>query len=298
MESIRCDLCDSNEPVAFATDNGYRLVRCGQCGLLYVNPRPSPEEIETIYQEWRCGGQTIATGRSQKIDAAAHRWSARRRLTRLLEHVAPPARLLEIGCGGGWFLQAAQEAGFEVEGIELSGELATHAHEMTGARVAGDSAEALDREPQSLGVVCHFNVLSHLRAPSRVFEMTARALRPGGWLYVLTGNRAELRSRDDGAFPGSDWGTPQHLFHYSETTLRRLLEKTGFEPVAIHRSPVLLNRLTPAYLRTCSRRWAGTVVKGLLWYVPPLRWALRAAVPLVFPQRLKIQDLEVVARRR
>jgi len=298
METIACDLCGADEPVAFGRDNGYDLVRCGRCGLLYVNPRPTREETEAIYSRWRIGRREVSTGRSQKRDEQAHRWTAARRLERLLRYARPPGRLLEIGCGGGWFLAAAREAGFEVEGVELSPDLAEWAERATGARVTRRSAEEMEFEPGSFDVVCHFNVLSHLRRPKKAFENIGRILKPGGLVFFLTGNRGELAHLDEGRFPGSDWGTPQHLFHFSEATIRLLLEKTGFETLAVHRSPALLDRLTPAYLRTASRRPAGALAKALLWYLPPLRWSLRAAVRLAFPGMLKIQNLQVVARKR
>lgn len=297
METIACDLCGADQPRPFATDNGYQLVRCGCCGLIYVNPRPTRDEITGLYRHWQIGDQKITIGRSQRKDAAAHKWRARQRLARVLEYASPPGRLLEIGCGGGWFLQAAARAGFEVEGLELSPDLATLARERAGARIIRARAEEANLGGETYDVVCHFYVLSHLLSPTRAFETTHRALKPGGWLFFLTGNRAELQSIDDGRFPGSDWGTPQHLFHFSEPTIRQLLDKTGFELVAIRRTPVLLDRLTAGYLRTSSRRWAGMLLKAALWYAPPLRWTLRALIPLLFPSRLRIQNLDVVARK-
>ena len=45
MIDVTCYQCGSNESRAYAEENGFRLVKCDRCGLLYVSPRPSDAEI-------------------------------------------------------------------------------------------------------------------------------------------------------------------------------------------------------------------------------------------------------------
>src|SRR5438034_6444187 len=58
METVLCDLCKSNENdllirqrdlLLAVTDEEFRIVRCRQCGLVYLNPRPSSDLIGTYY---------------------------------------------------------------------------------------------------------------------------------------------------------------------------------------------------------------------------------------------------------
>ena len=50
MESVSCYNCGTADSVDFATENGYILRKCTQCGLLYVNPRPDVAEIEQAHK--------------------------------------------------------------------------------------------------------------------------------------------------------------------------------------------------------------------------------------------------------
>jgi len=49
MEYVNCNLCGSNEYKLFKEINGYRLVKCKRCGLVYLNPRPTQQEMKDKY---------------------------------------------------------------------------------------------------------------------------------------------------------------------------------------------------------------------------------------------------------
>ena len=46
LEEVPCLLCKSTPWTDYDTENGYRLVKCSDCGLLFTNPRPSSSEID------------------------------------------------------------------------------------------------------------------------------------------------------------------------------------------------------------------------------------------------------------
>ena len=45
LQKTNCLNCDANDFQLFDTENGFNLVKCNKCELLYVNPRPSDNEI-------------------------------------------------------------------------------------------------------------------------------------------------------------------------------------------------------------------------------------------------------------
>ena len=49
---INCPLCGADDHVPWARENGYAAVKCKQCGLVYVNPRPS---LSTISEAAKTG---------------------------------------------------------------------------------------------------------------------------------------------------------------------------------------------------------------------------------------------------
>lgn len=113
---------------------------------------------------------------------------------RLLERASiRGGRLLDLGCGPGWVLEAFRSAGFEVLGVDSSREA------VRLAREKGLPAEVLDVErdelPSGYSLISAFEVLEHLRDPLEVLGRMVRALEPGGALLVSLPNEFHLPRR-------------------------------------------------------------------------------------------------------
>ena len=105
------------------------------------------------------------------------------------------ARVLDVGCGGGLLSEALARAGAEVVAIDLAPELVKVArlHGLeSGVEVdyRVQSVESLaDEQPGSFDAVTCMEMLEHVPDPGAILEACARALRPGGRLFVSTLNR-------------------------------------------------------------------------------------------------------------
>ena len=146
-------------------------------------------------------------------------------------------RLLEVGCGAGFFLKAAERAGWHVEGIELSDEASRFAVERLQLPIRRERAEAAAIAPGSFDVAAMFDVIEHLFDPAAVVSAIARALAPGGTLVVSTPN---FDSASRFAL-GVDWAvlSPlEHVYCFTEDSLRRLLTANGFSQVRFVRQHV------------------------------------------------------------
>lgn len=101
-------------------------------------------------------------------------------------------RLLDIGCGFGWYELAALDRGVAaVTGLELSErDLETARRHVRDKRVsfATGTATELPFEPDSFDTVVCWEVLEHVPRGSEpvVFAEIRRVLRPGGRLYLST----------------------------------------------------------------------------------------------------------------
>ena len=101
---------------------------------------------------------------------------------------APGRRLIEVGCGAGFFLKAAERAGWQVEGIELSAEASRFAIERLELPIRRERAEDAPIGPASFDAAAMFDVIEHLFDPRAVLAAIARALAPGGTLVISTPN--------------------------------------------------------------------------------------------------------------
>ena len=111
----------------------------------------------------------------------------------LLEHLPPaPARVADLGCGSGSLSVLLAEEGYDVSGLDLSGqmlELARAKAERAGVAVSfeqGDAAEP-ELEPGAFDVVMCRHVLWAMPDPSAALERWVGLLRPGGRLLLVEG---------------------------------------------------------------------------------------------------------------
>jgi 2-polyprenyl-3-methyl-5-hydroxy-6-metoxy-1,4-benzoquinol methylase len=144
---------------------------------------------------------------------------------------------LEVGCGEGWLLAAAQGAGYAVRGLDFSADGIRRFHpELEGAVTIGDAFENLDRlieEGARFDVAAMEHVLEHVVDPEGLLERLPRLISPTGALAITVPNDfspLQLAAREAGAIDRDFWvAPPQHLNYFNAETLPRLLTRLGFE---------------------------------------------------------------------
>jgi len=137
-------------------------------------------------------------------------------------------RLLEYGCGHGWYGQRMRLLGWQVTGMDLSPIAAAQVTRHFGFPVLVGTLPHAEVAPESFDVITMGAVLEHVHWPHRVLRAAAEALRPGGYLVVSVPN---LASWGFGYFKEDWWGLqiPHHLLHFTPATLKRMLEMQGLE---------------------------------------------------------------------
>jgi SAM-dependent methyltransferase len=148
---------------------------------------------------------------------------------RLMPGLPPgqPGDILDVGCGSGAFLLALREVGWRPHGIELdtSAVAAARAAGLEDVR-AGDLIEA-GYPQESFDAVRFWHSLEHTHAPRAQITEARRVLRRGGTLTIGVPNFSSLlaRAAQDRWYP---LDVPRHLWHFEPSTLRRLVERSGF----------------------------------------------------------------------
>lgn len=219
-----CPWCEVRGTETFARRGPFRVDQCTSCGVGFVNPAPDDTLLSAHYPD-----TYYATEDPSSPAVQQHlRWK-RYDVRRLLPHVGglAPGRWLDVGCGIGGALVAARDAGFEVEGIEMSESAAAFGARSFDLDIRAGTLEDFSIPDETFSVVSLFHVLEHLRDPSGTLERIERTLRPGGAIVIEC---PAFDSWSAGWF-GERWfhlETPRHLFHFPRRAVARRLEDFGF----------------------------------------------------------------------
>lgn len=230
LESAPCALCGSAASERVLTGRDLRrgipgefdVVRCRGCGHAYVRPRPTRAAIGAWYP---AGYSCHAEPPAPRVEAWYYR--AFRSLP-----LAPGARVLDVGCGGGRYLTLLRARGFDVEGTEVDAGLAERLRREHGLVVHAGELETLALPERAYDAVTLWWVLEHTHEPLRTLRSAWRLLRPGGLVVASVQNFASLGRLVFGRY----WhhlDLPGHLQHFDPHTLRRALHAAGFDAVRV-----------------------------------------------------------------
>ena len=159
------------------------------------------------------------------------------RLAFLLERVPAGARVLDVGCGEGWFTGALARAGREVVGIDVAEEPLRRAREREdGVDVRLVAAEGpWPLEDVSFDAVWAGEVIEHVADTVGWLSEVRRVLRSGGALVLSTPAHEPLTrlalGLSERAFAARFDPRSDHLRFYTRRALAALLEDFGFEQI-------------------------------------------------------------------
>lgn len=236
LERARCLFCPVGTGVEpLFADPPLAVVRCAGCGLVFVSPRVAADRLGEVYGEeyWRSPAARHYGYTDYREDAVEWLRTYHRRVEVLRGRLAPGARVLDVGCAAGFFLEVMRGEGFDVWGVEISAPIAVEAERRIGRERIhlGTLADAPHRA-ESFDLISFWDVVEHLPDPIGALREARRLLRPGGLLLIETQNVESLFAR----LTGRRWQhfkQVEHLWHFAPSTARRLLEAGGFETVEL-----------------------------------------------------------------
>jgi SAM-dependent methyltransferase len=195
--------------------------------------------------------------------------------------VLPRGRLLDLGGGVGEFAGVAIEAGWDAYSYDVSPVATAAARERIGSR-------ALAEAPSDFDVVTLWCVVAHVAEPGQLLDSVSAAMRPGGTLWLTTPNfafqRRYARLLAAAGRPLVFGFADDHVWHFTASSLRLLLEAHGFDRVKFHYRGVI--------------EWCATGHSGSRLLIAGKRaWNSVAYTGYRFGLALATSELQVTARR-
>lgn len=244
--NVVCPLCGSDKYKKIYQERmALGIVQCWLCGLIYVNPRlNNPEKVywgdaDKYFKEARL----IFEGKAEH-----HRADNYQRDLKLILRLKPAGNFLDVGTNVGFFLNYAKKMGrWNLFGVEPSPSLSGMAEKQFGLNMRRSYLEDAGFEDNFFDVITMTDVFEHITNPYKILRESRRILKPDGVLFIKIPNglfnifKFHL-ARITGRLSNYDiFDSYEHVVHYSDSTLKKMLKKNGFAVVKMYiGSPIQL----------------------------------------------------------
>lgn len=259
------------------TNDIFNVVRCKNCGLVYLNPRPDISELPTIYPS-----NYYAYSLEEGYDEDQRQnWYYKYRYKQILQGLegalsfvnAPnPVRVLDIGCADGhilnWF-QKVRTKQVETFGVDMN-ERAVEKANAAGHKAYAGRFEEVDLPENYFDFVWASHVIEHVPDPKAFAEKVRRILKPGGIFWFWTPN---INSLDAKLFKNKHWGAyhfPRHWVFYDPKSAEHLAKLTNFELVHLEFQPNAIFWVWTIHSMMKANPALRSLADSLF---PPIEWA-------------------------
>ena len=229
-QNNHCVKCGSEELSPMKRYANNHLTSCKSCGFVFCDIAPSAKTLEDYYEN-----NYNRTNYFSPITRARYN-----HLLDQFEVYRNTNRILDIGCGHGFFLEVAKERGWEVFGTELS-EAAIADCESKGLTMHKGKINNDSFDSDSFDIVVSIEMIEHINYPVDYVIQIQRILRKGGFCYITTPNfNSLLRYYLKEKYDVIEY--PNHLCYYTKKTLGDLFSSKGLQPKCIKTTGFSLTR--------------------------------------------------------
>jgi len=242
MEKVeKCIICKTDDlKILFKKESpigeSFTLIKCRQCGLQFLSPRPTEEEIKKYYE------RKYFTRRTDRGYNDYFSSSLKAEIERVFKlnlkdlnffdfekGLNKDKRLLDIGCAAGYFLNYMNKRGFDVTGVDVSKCCVDFAR-TSKLNVKNHDYLKIDF-CKRFHLITLWATIEHLHHPQLVIKKAYQDLEDNGMLFIST---CRIGGFNFMRLFGKRWryyNFPEHLFFFSYKNLSELLRLSGFKVI-------------------------------------------------------------------
>lgn len=237
---MNCTICQSNQAkFKFDFTDKLKIFSCSFCGVEFLNPQLSDEEItelysETYYKAWGIeGAKENESSRQMKIDTFLLR-------LQLIQKYITAGKILDVGCATGYFLEAAKTLNYQTYGVELSEYSSSIAKTKFGKEnIFNGKLEACTFEKGMFDAITMFDLIEHVRSPEQTLKDASALLSDQGIILITTPHNKSFSNK----IMGKKWThyKKEHFFYFDLKSLNFIAQKANLKVVYSEHSKKALN---------------------------------------------------------
>lgn len=230
----KCLICGSSDIKELNRYKHANLVKCRKCKLVFCRKKSSDSELTKYYSNYPvnyCNSQLTLKRYNKLLD--------------IFEKFRINNNIIDVGCGDGFFLEAAKERGWNVYGTEFSNEKVTICINK-GINIIQGKLDPNNYDKNCFDVIISIEVLEHINYPVKEIFNFHKILRKKGALYITTPNFQSL-SR---LILKDKWNIivyPEHLCYYTPDVICNLLTNIGFKMISLQTTGISFSRMQAGF---------------------------------------------------
>lgn len=222
----QCPVCRKIKAHFFFEKEGYPIYKCQGCDFLFTHPYPDDATLAHHYAHNYRGATAEFYPK-----AADRRWRGFWRSLPFAHYVARKD-VLDMGCGGGFMVEAFARLGARASGLDISENSISYARtRWPHYNFYCEDPAAFRKRKLTFDFVFSSEVLEHVPGPDEFMKTLAAVTRPGGFVYISAPDAGHPAAPQDCAM-WQDICPPEHLQWFNHNNLELLFAQYGFK---VHR---------------------------------------------------------------
>lgn len=205
------------------SQESFAIAECDKCHFKFTNPRPGADKLAGYYEsEEYISHNNANNSLINQVYKVARLFTVRHKIALINKLFPSKGNLLDVGCGIGTFVSAAQKNSWKTTGIEPNEKARAEAQKNISITFHANLDEL--RQNQSFDIITLWHVLEHVPDLNETIARLKKLLAAKGKLIIAVPNCDSL----DATLYKHHWAAydvPRHLYHFTQSTLKKLLAK-------------------------------------------------------------------------
>lgn len=219
----KCVVCENTDFELWANSGPCKALKCNVCNLIFMSPQLNEEGLNDYYSNY-IGKRRLNNEKKMEQRSIQYELDSK-----LIKQFIKSGKILDVGCNGGFFLEAMGEE-YERHGTELDSQAISYARDhfpSFAQYLKNGTLHSAQFSDECFDLVMMRGVIEHVLNPEESIEEVSRILKKGGYYFICATPNGESYCANLYRENWTLFHPVQHIWHFSPNNLSQLCEKYG-----------------------------------------------------------------------